>query len=144
LAAADSFAQRANSMGDALADSKNDLLKQAQATVDEINERAKSIGELNRRIQQAVAQGEDAADLKDQRNHILLDLSQMVDVRTIDGDNGSILVQAAGTTLVEGVDSRALGIDLNSDGSIKLTSQRDGGAPMDVTQFLSGGTLAGI
>jgi flagellar hook-associated protein 1 FlgK len=144
LGAADAFASRANAMGDSLASLRDDLLKQAQVTVAQINERASSIAELNRRIQAAEAQGEDAADLKDQRNNLLLDLSQLVDVRTIDGDNGSIIVQAAGTTLVEGVDSRPFVIDLNADGSIKLLSSRDGTGGTEVTQFLTGGKLAGI
>jgi flagellar hook-associated protein 1 len=146
LASAEAFATRANAMGDALAATRDDLLQQAQATAAQINERAASIAELNRRIQQAEAQGEDAADLKDRRNNLLLDLSQMVDVRTIEGDNGSIIVQAAGTTLVEGVDSRPFVIDLASDGSLRLLSSRDGttSTGTEVTQFLTGGRLAGI
>lgn len=144
LGAADAFASRANSMGDALEDAKNELLKQAQETVAQINERAASISQLNRRIQAAEAQGEDAADLKDQRNNLLLDLSTMIDVRTIPDDKGSLIVQAAGSALVEGVDFRPLSVDLNADGTLKLLSSRDGNQGTEVTQFLTGGKLAGI
>jgi flagellar hook-associated protein 1 FlgK len=144
LGAADNFATRASSMADALAQTKDDLLKQAQATVEQINTRAASISELNRRIQAAEAQGEDAADLKDQRNNLLLDLSTMIDIRTIPDVKGSIIVQASGTTLVDGFDFRPMEIDLGTDGSLRVMSKRDGGADMDVTQFLTGGKLAGI
>ncbi len=144
LGAADNFAARASSLGDALAQTKDDLLKQAQATTEQINSRAASISQLNRRIQAAEAQGEDAADLKDQRNNLLLDLSQMVDTRTIPDGKGSLIVQASGTTLVDGFDYRAMGVELGSDGSLRIMSKRDGGADMDVTQFLTGGKLAGI
>ena len=114
LGAAEAFASRANAMGDALSDAKNELLKQAQDTAAQINERAASISQLNRRIQAAEAQGEDAADLKDQRNNLLLNLSELVDIRTIPDDKGSMIVQAAGSTLVEGVDFRPISIDLNA------------------------------
>jgi flagellar hook-associated protein 1 len=144
LGAADTFATRASSMADALANTKNDLLQQAQATVEQINQRATSIAQLNRRIQAAEAAGEDAADLKDQRNGVLLDLSQMIDVRTIDDGKGAIIVQAAGTTLVEGGDIRPFALDLAGDGSLRLMSTRDGTGGSEVTQFLTGGRLAGI
>jgi flagellar hook-associated protein 1 FlgK len=144
LGAADNFATRASSTADALAQTKEDLLKQAQATVEQINTRASSISELNRRIQAAEAQGEDAADLKDQRNNLLLDLSTMIDIRTIPDVKGSIIVQASGTTLVDGFDFRPMEVDLGSDGSLRIMSKREGGADMDVTQFLTGGKLAGI
>jgi flagellar hook-associated protein 1 len=144
LGAADAFASRANSIGDALAVTRDDLLRQAQVTVEQINQRASNIAELNRRIQAAEAAGEDAADLKDQRNNLLLDLSELVDIRTIDGDNGSIIVQASGATLVEGADSRAFVVDLAADGSLKLLSSQGGSGGSEVTQFLTGGKLAGI
>jgi flagellar hook-associated protein 1 FlgK len=144
LGAADNFATRASSMADALAQTKDDLLKRAQATIEQINSRASSISELNRRIQAAEAQGEDAADLKDQRNNLLLDLSTMIDIRTIPDVKGSIIVQASGTTLVDGFDYRPMEVDLGTDGSLRILSKREGGADMDVTQFLTGGTLAGI
>jgi flagellar hook-associated protein 1 FlgK len=145
LGAADAFATRANAMGDALSDAKNELLKQAQATVEDINSRAASISQLNRRIQAAEAQGEDAADLKDQRNNLLLDLSTLIDIRTIPDDRGSLIVQAAGSALVEGVDFRPLSVDLAADGSLRLLSARDATSNgTEVTQFLTGGKLAGI
>jgi flagellar hook-associated protein 1 FlgK len=144
LGAAENFATRASSMADSLAQTKEDLLKQAQATVEQINTRATSISQLNRRIQAAEAQGEDAADLKDQRNNMLLDLSTMVDIRTIPDDKGSLIVQASGTTLVDGYDTRPFEINLGSDGSLRVMSTREGGPGMDVTQFLTGGKLAGI
>ena len=142
LGAADAFASRANSIGNSLSDARNELLRAAQDTASQINEKATGIAQLNRRISAAEAQGEDAADLKDQRNNLLLGLSTLVDIRTIPDDKGSIIVQASGATLVEGQASRALSIDLAADGSLKILSGKGGGT--EVTQFLTGGTLAGI
>jgi flagellar hook-associated protein 1 FlgK len=145
LGAADAFAQRSNSIGDALAVQRDDLLKQAQSTAQDINERASSIAALNRRIQMAQAQGEDAADLKDQRNNLLLGLAQLIDVHTIDDGKGGLVVQGGGATLVEGADSRKLAVDLAGDGSLRFSIARDdGGLGSEVTQLVSGGKLAGI
>ncbi len=145
LGAADAFAQRTNAMGDALATQRDDLLKQAQATAQDVNQRASSIAALNRRIQLAVAQGEDAADLKDQRNNLLLGLAQLIDVHTIEDGKGGMVVQGGGATLVEGVESRSLLVDLAGDGSLRFSMQRpDGGSGTEITQLVSGGKLAGI
>lgn len=144
LAAADAFASRANSMGDALADAKNELLKQAQETAAEISAKAQSIAQLNRRILAAETQGEDAADLKDQRNNLLLGLSDLVDIRSIPDVGGSIIVQASGSTLVEGGTARTMSVDLAADGSLRVLTSRDSGSTTEVTQFLSGGRLGGI
>lgn len=144
LGAADAFASRANAIGNSISDQKNELFKAAQDTTKEINEKATSIAQLNRRILSAEAQGEDAADLKDMRNNLLLGLSTLVDVRTIPDDKGSIIVQASGATLVEGVDARSLSIDLASDGKLRILSSKASGNTSEVTQFLTGGRLAGI
>jgi flagellar hook-associated protein 1 FlgK len=145
LGAADAFASRANAIGNSLSDQKNELFKAAQDTTTQINEKANSIAMLNRRIVAAEAQGEDAADLKDQRNNLLLGLSTLVDIRTIPDDKGGLIVQASGATLVEGQDARALSVDLAADGSLKLLSGKTSTSPgTEVTQFLTGGTLAGI
>jgi len=144
LGAAGGLADRANSMAGSLTDAKNDLLKQAQETTAEINKRAQSIAQLNQRISVAQTQGEDAADLKDQRNNLLLGLSELVDVRTITDDKGVLTVQASGATLVEGGEARSLGVDLHADGSLRITATSVGGGSSEVTQFLTGGKLAGI
>jgi flagellar hook-associated protein 1 len=147
LGAAGGLADRANAMAGSLSDAKNELLRQAQETAAEINKRAQSIAQLNQRISVAETQGEDAADLKDQRNNLLLGLSELVDVRTITDNHGVLTVQASGATLVEGGEARSLGVDLHADGSLRITATSSGGAAgsgSEVTQFLTGGKLAGI
>lgn len=147
LDSAGNFAQRVSDTADTLAQSRDDLLRDAQATTEQINESARAIARLNGQISTAEAQGEDAADLKDQRNRLLLDLATMVDVRTINsggGSGSSLVVQVSGATLVDGTEARQLGVDLDSDGSLRILASRDGGQQTEVTQFLTGGKLAGI
>ncbi len=144
LARADEFATRANSIGDSLAQAKDDLLTRAQATVDEVNEKAQAIAELNRKIAAADAQGNDAADLRDKRDSVLLNLSSLIDTHTFLDKNGGLVVQAAGTTLIEGEASRKLVLDLAPGGSLRLQAETTGGSLSEVTQFLTGGKLQGI
>jgi flagellar hook-associated protein 1 len=144
IAAAAGFSQSVNATADTLAQGREDLRQQAAETVSEINDRAQDIAKLNLQIAAATAQGQDAADLRDQRNQKLLDLSGLVDTRTFTDGAGNLVVQAAGTTLVEGQTARSFSLDLNSDGSLKLLASRSGGPANEVTQFLTGGKLAGI
>jgi len=144
LAAADAFAERSRDTATVIAQSRTDLLKDAQSTTTQINESARAIARLNSQILAAEAQGGDAADLKDQRKQVMLGLASLVDVRTIASGSG-IVVQASGTTLVDGVEARQLSIDLDSDGKMRVFAARnDEATPTEVTKFLTGGKLAGI
>ncbi|MGC4092273.1 MAG: flagellar hook-associated protein FlgK [Polyangiaceae bacterium] len=144
LNAADDFATRVNDTADAVAKASEGLFQAAQATVQQINEKAKAIAKLNDQIMAAEASGSTAADLRDRRSQLLLSLSGMVDVRTVTSGN-SILVQAAGATLVEGANANTFGVQLDSAGGLLLTAAREpGAATQDITNHLTGGTLAGI
>lgn len=143
LSAADAFSQRVNQAANSLAQTSADLLHQGQETVSEINQRAQDIAKLNVQIQQAQAQGMDASDLLDQRSQKLTDLSALVDVHTITDNQGNLIVQSSGTTLVNGGTASALSVGVASDGSMQILSDQPS-AGNDVTQYLTGGSLAGI
>ncbi|HEY5958118.1 MAG TPA: flagellar hook-associated protein FlgK, partial [Polyangiaceae bacterium] len=142
----DVFTSRVRQMGDTLATQKTDMLSRARDVATDANQRASEIAQLNQRIVQAKQSGQDAANLIDQRNAKILDLSGIVDVRTIDGADGSIMIQTAGTMLVEGFNARELSVQLDEDGKLQILASRMGGAKpdSDVTAGLSGGKLAGI
>lgn len=142
----DVFASRARQIGDTLATQQVDMLARARDVATEVNRRASEIAQLNERIVQAKQSGQDASDLIDQRNAKLLDLSGLVDVRSIEGQDGSIMVQSAGTMLVEGSNARSLSVELDAEGKLQIFASRMGGAKpdTDITSSLSGGKLAGI
>lgn len=144
LESAQGFSERVRDTANTLAETRDHLLKDAQAVVQQVNENADAIGRLNRQISITEAQGGDAADLKDQRNNLILDLAGLIDVRTLNTKNGSIAIQASGITLIEGEQTRALSIDLAPGGALRLLAQREGGPPTEITRFLTGGKLAGI
>src|SRR5450432_2771155 len=138
LNAADALSQRFNQTANALAQTSNDLLSQGQQTVTEINQRAQDIAKLNKQIQQAQAQGQDASDLLDQRDQKLGQLSSLVDVHTFTDNQGNLIVQASGATIVNGGVASALAVGLAADGSMQILSDQPSPGS-DVTQFLTGG-----
>ncbi|MEO7037457.1 MAG: flagellar hook-associated protein FlgK [Polyangiaceae bacterium] len=144
LAAADAFTQSVNATGTALDQAKQDLTTQAQQTIDQINQRAQEIAKLDMQIAQATMQGNDAADLKDQRTQKLLNISGLINTTTFTDGNGDQVVQVAGTTIVDGTHAGKLSLDLNGDGSLKLNAVQSGGGTTEITQYLTGGTLGGI
>jgi flagellar hook-associated protein 1 FlgK len=144
LNSAEEIATRVNGIADELATTRDQLLTKARSIAADINDRASSIAELNRRIHIDEMQGHDAADLKDQRNQVMLDLASMIDVKTAFDGSGNLLVHAAGTVLVEGANARSMSVDLDADGKLKLLAASGDAPGQDVTRYLTGGTLAGV
>jgi flagellar hook-associated protein 1 FlgK len=144
LARAETLSSRISGTADSIASQRADLLTKAQQTTAEINQRAEKLASLNRQISAAKAQGADTANLEDQRAKELLGLSGLIDVTTVVQDNGAILVQSAGATLVDDLQARKLSIDLSPGGDLRLLSAVGNGPGTDVTRYLTGGSLAGI
>jgi len=142
----DVFTTRARQIGDTLSTQMTEMLARARDIAAEANGRASEIAQLNARIVEARQSGQDAADLIDQRNSKLLGFSELVDVRTIEGADGAIMVQSSGTMLIEGSSARTLSVSLDSAGKLQVLASRAGGAQpeTDITAGLSGGKLAGI
>jgi flagellar hook-associated protein 1 FlgK len=104
------------------------------------------VAKLNQEIAYARMNGRDAAGLVDQRNKVLLGLSDLINIRVMTGDNGTVTVQAGGTTLIEGSMTRSLSVGLDTDGNLTFLAQRTGTTetPGDITSSLTGGSLAAI
>jgi flagellar hook-associated protein 1 FlgK len=146
LSAADQFARRSNEIAGGIASQRTDLHAKAEQLAKEANQRASEVAKLNQQIAQAQMNGRDASGLIDQRNQVLLGLSQVIDVRVIAGDNGSVTVQAGGTTLIEGTMTRSLSVGIDPEGKLSFFAQRAGSTdpPSDITAGVSGGALAGV
>jgi flagellar hook-associated protein 1 FlgK len=144
LSSAQAFANRVSDTAGSLAQFQTDQLDKAKGVTQQINETAKNIAALSARIATAQNQGQEAADLIDQRTQLITGLSDLVDVHTFTDGQGQLVIQSAGTTLVEGGNSRELSIGVASDGTMQVFATRPGGPPSEVTQFLTGGKLAGI
>lgn len=143
LTRADTFAGQVRASSEGLGAIRTELFSQARELTLDINAKLDSIAELSGRINQAQAVGEEPADLKDKRDALLLELSELVDVRTYTDGNGQLVVQGPGVTLVQGDRARHLGLDVGADGSVRVLAETTSGGG-DVTRFVTAGRLAGV
>ncbi len=88
--------------------------------VTDINQYSKQIANINRLIASEELGGQNANDLRDQRDYLIDQLSQLVDVTTREEKNGTASVYISGLAIVEHADSFELGtIKDNREGAIK-------------------------
>lgn len=144
LSKAEAFATMLNRTASDVATFRTGLLEEAAATTRDVNLLTKQLADVTGKIGVAEAAGSDASDLKDARDRLLLDLSELVDVRTFTNGAGQLVVQGAGTTLVEGDVARGLDVGLSNDGLLQIFAVSKTGARTEVTPYISGGKLAAI
>ncbi len=112
-----------------------------------INAIAKNIAELNQRITvEGARTGQPPNDLLDQRDKLVDDLATHVNVSVATQDNGAFIVSiGTGQSLVVGAEAaRLVAVADPYDATRNVIGfQGSGGAPVDVTSRLAGGTLGG-
>ena len=97
------FATNASAVYQSLCDYQTNMNTTVKEDTDQINSDAQKLEELNNAIVKVEAGGtEHANDLRDQRNSILDDLSQLADISWKENDDGYVSVQLEGTDLVKG------------------------------------------
>ncbi|MDY6949945.1 MAG: flagellar hook-associated protein FlgK [Thermodesulfobacteriota bacterium] len=137
----------ANSLNTAHADLiriQQDMDKNVEATVTEINRVTDQIADLNSKIAQIEGKGHNANDLRDKRDLMLSELSLMVDVSTSEDSDGSVIVALRnGRTLVQNDRSWHLSTHNNASGLQTITWDDGSGNAVDITHTISGGKLKG-
>ncbi|SHI38578.1 flagellar hook-associated protein FlgK [Lutispora thermophila] len=108
-----------------LKDYRADKDKEIMENVDRINEITKRIGELNDLIIKVEANGAVASDFRDERNLLLDELSQLVDLQVVDGKSVTVMIE--GRAVVDGkhVEQLKAVPDPSKNGLIKLVWERD-------------------
>ena len=144
LSRASDLASRFNAASKGLQSARADLLSQASGIAAQITSKASQIAHLNGQIVVAKAAGSDVSNLEDQRDSLVSDIAQQVDVQTLQDSNGRYILRASGTTLVEADSAGTMTIGTSASGSMEILVQRAGGAPVDTTNGLTGGKLAGL
>ncbi|MBB6732260.1 flagellar hook-associated protein FlgK [Cohnella zeiphila] len=99
-----SLAQTFNQMSGQLSDLSSDLTTSVALDSDKINSLGSSIADLNLQIHKVESLGDNANDLRDQRDLYVDQLSKLVNVTVTEGDMG-YTVAMGGTTLVDGENS---------------------------------------
>ncbi|MDB5967587.1 MAG: flgK [Hydrocarboniphaga sp.] len=116
-------------------------------TTSQVNLLAKQVATLNERIAQATAAnaGELPNELMDQRDIALRSLATQVGISTTTTDDGSVNVTlGSGQALVLGTRAATLDVVADAYGRPRALVLNGGGAPVTVTQQVSGGTLGGL
>lgn len=109
--------------------------------IGKINQITSEIAKTNGQIVGMEAGGM-ANDLRDKRNELVSELSEYLDVKSFEQDNGTLtIVTARGCILVNGNDSSELALGgVNGD---KVEWQGTGGSTTDITNYLNDGKLGG-
>ncbi|WOE68916.1 flagellar hook-associated protein FlgK [Hydrogenimonas thermophila] len=142
---------------DELQKSLDDRLK---TNIDEINRIGKDIAELNARINANEAGGNNANDLRDQRDKLELTLSKLIDVSVSKGELSSNTtvdsnlresgsdynLNIGGASFVDGATYHPIILDKTAEGSqySSLYYERQDGEKFDITNYIKTGEVGAI
>src|SRR5574337_1246127 len=118
-----------------------------RAQVAEVNQLAQSVAQLNQRIAAAGSLGQPPNDLLDQRDRVLQQISQHLQISTVKASDGSVGVFiAGGQRLVLGGQAQALTVETDpNDSSRAALGLSDSGVVRRLGEReLAGGSIAGL
>jgi flagellar hook-associated protein 1 FlgK len=138
LTAAGNMATVFNNTSNALTQQQTNIDLNVSQDVQQVNILTGQIATLNTQISQLQGIGQDASAFVDQRDVLIGQLSGLIDVSTIQSDNGLTLTTSNGSPLVVGGLSFALSTQTNASGLQDVYSQG-----VDITSKLTSGQLGG-
>lgn len=139
ITAAQNLASAFNSASNSLSTLQRNTDLSVTQSVAQINTLTKQIAALNQQVSATEAAEQNAGPFIDQRQQLINQLSNLVDVSEINAGNGSLtLTTRGGAALVVGGQNFALTTQTNASGFQDIVSQGS-----DITASISGGQLAG-
>ena len=127
-------------MGEFLNELQNQITLQAEATVETINTLTGQIGDLNNQIERIMLLGGEANTIRDQRDRLISQLSELISFQTIERENGVTDINTMGIPLVTG--SSANRIEVNTVDENTLGISIVGG--LYTATNIQGGTIGGL
>ena len=123
---------------------QQDLDIAIQGTVTDINRLSEQLADLNQKIISAEAGTHTANDYRDQRDLVLKELSELIDINTFEDANGGVSVLVAnGRPLVAGTALWQLSTETNPSGLQDVVWVDDVGNRVNISNDISGGKLKG-
>ena len=150
VTAAQELARSFNDLNNLIQDLRRDADARIDGQVNEINTAMANIASLNNEIGQRQALGQSTADLKDQRDQLLLEVNQKLSIRSFERPNGEISVFAPGGNLMLDDTRLALSFSTTSTYTAATTGQavqiNTGTANVSISTDISNGdgSLAGL
>jgi flagellar hook-associated protein 1 len=143
LSASQNLTSTFNQVSGALKSAQDDLNRNVTDTVDNVNQIASQIAELNGKISQVEVTGHDANNYLDERDQLVFNLSNLVGINSFEDGNGNMTISVGdGKPLVEGTSTWQLSTAGNG-GVQDVYWQDSSGNTQDITSKISGGTLQG-
>jgi flagellar hook-associated protein 1 len=138
LTAAGNLATAFNVTANNLSTQRNDIDRNVQQSVSQINQLTQQIAQLNVQVSNLENVGQSAGSFVDQRTQLIDQLSSLVDVSVIPSDGTLTLTTANGTALVAGAQSFQLSTQPDPSGVQHIYAQGQ-----DVTSAIVSGQLGG-
>ncbi|MCC5792469.1 MAG: flagellar hook-associated protein FlgK [Legionellaceae bacterium] len=116
--------------------------QQLQESVTIINQLSTNISEINQKLSATP----DAPELLDQRDDLIRQLSELVDVSVLEQDNGVVNIAIGrGEMLVLGSDFRELSVDLSASGQEgSKILMNNGSGRIDISENMQSGVIGGL
>ena len=99
----------------ALATQRQSSIEELSSLVDEVNQAATRIAELNQNISSAINNGFSPNELMDQRDLLIAQMAEQVGVTVRPGENGSVSVFIGGTAIVRDTHVSPLRLEVGTD-----------------------------
>ncbi len=123
---------------------QRDIDSNIEGAVEEINRLSENMVDLNQKIIQMESGGHTANDYRDQRDLVLKELSERIDIDSFEDANGGVTVSVgSGQVLVEGTHTYNLSTQANASGHQDITWVDNSGNTVIITNDISKGKLKG-
>lgn len=99
----------------ALATQRSSSVEELSSVIDEVNNAAASIAQLNQNITSALNNGFSPNELMDQRDQLVAQMAEQVGVTVRPGENGNLGVFVGGTAIVRGPKATPLQVEVGTD-----------------------------
>ena len=147
LSRADELATRFRAAGQQIDTLQSGVVQSLETSAKQVSELAQKVATINDKIVNSVGSGHQPNDLLDQRDQLVRDISQLVQVTTIAADDGSMnLFIGGGQRLVLGGQAAAMVTlpDPYDPSRLQLGLKESGGTVVLTDNLLTGGSIAGV
>jgi flagellar hook-associated protein 1 FlgK len=133
-----------NNMSSNLHQIQKDYDANISGTLDEINGMAQQIADLNDKISQVEVAGQNSNDYRDQRELLLKELSEKIEITSFENNQGQVTVLVGnGRPLVQNPYAYALSTETNAGGLQDVVWTDRSGATANITNDIQGGKIKG-
>ena len=147
LSQAQDLASRFRAAGDQLSALQTGVTQEVKSSVGTVNTLAQQVAKLNLQITQYRGTGQSPNDLLDQRDRLVSQIGEYVNVTTVAADDGSVgLFIGGGQNLVLGANANTLQAipDPFDSAKVQLALQEGGVSRAVMADALQGGSIAGL